>query len=107
MDDPLLADLGFRAETRDWEIGRLSSGETQRLSLARLLLNGPKVLLLDEPTANLDRDNIARVERLIGDWRSQHTGAVIWVSHDREQRSRVAGRHFDIQAGRLQEQTWN
>lgn len=107
LDDPLLQHLGFQPESRNWEISRLSSGEKQRLSLARLLLNGPKVLLLDEPTANLDRDNIARVENLIQEWRSNHAGAVIWVTHDREQRERVASRHFDIAAGALQEQRWN
>ena len=107
MQDPLIAGLGFAPDSGDWEITRLSSGERQRLALARLLLNQPKVLLLDEPTANLDRDNISRVEVLIEQWRKEHTGAIVWVTHDREQQARVANRHFTIESGRLRESTWN
>jgi ABC-type multidrug transport system ATPase subunit len=51
---PILARLGFEPDVLDWDVQRLSSGERQRLGLARLLLNRPEVLLLDEATANLD-----------------------------------------------------
>jgi len=107
LHDPVFATLGFTPESHAWDISRLSSGERQRLALARLLLNQPQALLLDEPTANLDKDNIQRVEELLKQWRSEHACAVIWISHDQEQRSRVASRHFQIAAGRLQEVQWN
>ena len=107
MRDPLFSRLGFDQDCRGWEITRLSSGERQRLSLARLLLNGPHVLLLDEATANLDQTNIARVEAVIEDWRLQDHCAVIWVTHDRHQQARVASRHYQIQGGQLQERPWN
>ena len=57
--------LGFANEVSQWSISRCSSGEKQRLSVLRLLANKPRVLLLDEPTANLDADNTKKVEMLI------------------------------------------
>ncbi|MEN8180630.1 MAG: ATP-binding cassette domain-containing protein, partial [Pseudomonadota bacterium] len=101
MQDPVITALGFAQDCQSWDVSRLSSGEKQRLSLARLLINRPKILLLDEPTANLDQGNISRVEALINNWRIQQACAVIWVTHDREQQRRVASRHFEIEAGRL------
>ena len=101
IDDQWLASLGFSPDVRKWRVGRLSSGERQRLGLLRLLMIKPKVLLLDEPTANLDRDNIRRVEELLGRYRSDHHAAVIWVSHDREQLDRNCRRRFVIRKGRL------
>lgn len=106
MDETLIQSLGFGPEVGAWESSRLSSGERQRLGLARLLANRPQVLLLDEPTANLDLENSRRVEQLIQTWRSEHGCAVIWVSHDREQQTRVARRHCLIEARQLREAAW-
>jgi ABC-type iron transport system FetAB ATPase subunit len=101
----VLAGLGFAQGVLDWSIDRLSSGERQRLALARALTRDPAVLLLDEPTANLDQANTARVERLVGDWRADTGGAVIWVSHDPAQRARVAGASLRMEGGRLEPDT--
>ncbi|MGD8591090.1 MAG: ABC transporter ATP-binding protein [Chromatiales bacterium] len=103
LDAKLFRALGFGPEVSDWESARLSSGERQRLGLARLLANRPEVLLLDEPTANLDRENGLRVEELIRAWQRERDCAVIWVSHDREQQLRVANRHCTIEARQLRE----
>lgn len=106
LDARLFQALGFGPEVGDWESSRLSSGERQRLGLARLLANEPEVLLLDEPTANLDRENRQRVEDLIRSRQSQRHCAVIWVTHDREQQRRVAKRHYLIDARQLREVAW-
>jgi ABC-type iron transport system FetAB ATPase subunit len=103
LNTTLFQALGFGPEVGDWESSRLSSGERQRLGLARLLANDPQVLLLDEPTANLDRDNSRRVEQLIRSWQSDRDCAVLWVTHDQEQQRRVAGRHCLIEARQLRQ----
>jgi UDP-glucose/iron transport system ATP-binding protein len=97
-----LAEVGLADSILDQPVTRLSSGEKQRLALLRLLANRPRVLLLDEPTANLDPENTRRVEAAIASYRAAQGAAVIWVSHDREQAARVSDRHFDTVAGNLQ-----
>ena len=101
----LLPKVGLSEASLDWNIERLSSGERQRLGLLRLLANTPKVLLLDEPTANLDARNAERIEALIAEYRREHAAAVIWVSHDPEQVARVADRQLRIEDGRLRPET--
>ncbi len=96
VDEALLARVGFSRDVMQWQISRLSTGERQRLALLRLLGNRPRALLLDEPTASLDRENISRVEDLINEYRQQHGAAVLWVSHDPEQIARVSSSHVMI-----------
>lgn len=100
-DPSLMALLDLSADAMQWEVSRLSSGERQRLALVRLLCNRPGVLLLDEPTANLDQQNIDRVEGLISDWRRNQSVAVFWVTHDPDQQRRVGDRMWQIADGRL------
>ena len=100
---PDLQRLGFGPEVLDWEVQRLSSGERQRLAIARVLAGAPSALLLDEPTANLDQTNAQRVEQLIEAWRRDSNGCVVWVSHDPAQRARVADAQFEIQDGRVRQ----
>ena len=101
----LLSTLGFGTDVLDWEVLRLSTGERQRLALVRLLANGPEALLLDEATANLDPANRERAEALIMEYRDQHGAPVLWVSHDPDQRARLAtatgGRRLVIADHRL------
>lgn len=93
--------LGFTADIAEWPVSRLSSGEKQRLGLMRLLENKPAVLLLDEPTANLDPQNTRRFEVFVKQYVKTEQACAIWVSHDAEQLSRVAQRRFRIQQGQL------
>ena len=81
--------LGFDPSVVDWTVSRLSSGERQRLAMFRLLENKPRVLLLDEPTANLDTENTLLVENMVAEYVSKHLAAAVWVSHDREQQQRL------------------
>jgi putative ABC transport system ATP-binding protein len=89
--------LGFGPEVAEWRIERLSNGERQRLALARLLANRPRVLLLDEPTANLDPANTERVEGLVADYLAEAGAACLWVTHAEDQIERIADRalHLD------------
>ncbi|MGD8526327.1 MAG: ATP-binding cassette domain-containing protein [Thioalkalispiraceae bacterium] len=100
--DEKIKALGFTTDVYNWSVSRCSTGERQRLALLRLLCLQPKVLLLDEPTASLDQENVAAVEALIRDY-LQQGGAVIWVSHDPQQVQRVATRHYQIKDRQLVE----
>lgn len=99
---PLLARLGLDAGAFEWPVERLSTGEKQRLALARLMENDPRVLLLDEPTAALDPDSRAAVEDIIGE-RLAGGAAVLIVTHDEAQAERLAARRLTMTGGRLQE----
>lgn len=100
-DFQLLATLGFAEDVLSWQVSRLSSGEKQRLGLLRALSCRPTALLLDEPTANLDPDNARRVEDLIRDYQAEVASPIVWVSHDPEQRTRVADQTLELRAGQL------
>ena len=92
-----LASLGFADEVMRWQLSRCSSGEKQRLSILRMLANRPKVLLLDEPTANLDVENTRKVEMLVAEYLAENNAVAIWVSHNRSQLERVVSeRYFDF-----------
>lgn len=103
----LLQALGLPEGCLEWSVSRLSSGERQRLSLIRLLQGQPRVLLLDEPTANLDFENSQRVEGLVLRYLQQQQAAILWVSHDPEQRRRVSQHPLVFKQGRLEPETWN
>ena len=95
--------LGFTTDVMNWNVSRCSSGEKQRLSVLRTLANAPRVLLLDEPTANLDDANARRVEQMVGDYLEEHRAFAIWVSHDIEQLRRVSQRQYRLSQGGLTE----
>jgi ATPase subunit of ABC transporter with duplicated ATPase domains len=77
--DSVLTDLGLPPFDPDRPLAMLSGGQRTRLALARLLLDKSQIILLDEPTNNLDTDGRRAVADLLGHWR----GAAIVVSHDR------------------------
>ncbi len=87
------ARLSFRA--RD-----LSGGERQRVAVARAVANHPRLLLVDEPTANLDSRQGGAVMRLLRDMASREGSAVLVVSHD-ERLVRVADRVLWMEDGRI------
>lgn len=99
---PLVEALGLPLACGEWPVARLSTGEKQRLALARSLVLAPRVLLLDEPTSGLDPDAVERVETLIRA-RQRDGVSILWVTHDRAQARRVAGRWLEIENGRLHE----
>ena len=80
---------------------KLSAGEAQRVALARALVLRPDVLLLDEPSANLDPYNIGLIEQLVAEAHAETGMTVVWVTHDIFQARRVAGRVAFLLGGRL------
>ena len=84
-------------ESRD--ANTLSGGEMQRIALARALVLEPELLLLDEPTANLDPKTAASIDALI----SRFEGTVIMATHNMLQASRMADRVAVLIEGRLAE----
>ncbi|SFD88641.1 ABC transporter [Thiohalospira halophila DSM 15071] len=106
--DPPLAALGLNRAILQRAPSTCSTGERQRLALARLLARDPQVLLLDEPTANLDAASAGRVVECIRERRD--TGvAVLWVAHDEAELGRVADRRLTLVDGRVEtgEAAWS
>jgi tungstate transport system ATP-binding protein len=79
----------------------LSGGEAQRVALARSLVLEPEVLLLDEPTANLDPISTAKIEQLISYVARQQNTTMIMATHDMSQGQQLAGRIGVLLHGRL------
>lgn len=77
----------------------LSSGETQRLGIARAMVINPEILFLDEPTAFVDTKNKAIIEDIIKKLNKDHKCAVIMTTHDRHQAERLADRLLMIEDG--------
>jgi ABC-type iron transport system FetAB ATPase subunit len=103
IDAQLLSCLGLPTDAASWRVERLSAGEKQRLALLRLTAGRrPDVLLLDEPTANLDPDSADRTERYLLSLAHDRGVAMVWVSHDAAQIRRVGTRAMRIEAGRLE-----
>jgi phosphate-transporting ATPase len=101
---PLVTALLLPEEVRDRTVQRLSTGERQRLALARSLVLKPCVLLLDEPTSALDKQATLAVEQLVG--KSLAGGAsALWVTHDASQAQRVARRALVLNGGAIEQST--
>lgn len=79
----------------------LSGGEAQRVALARALVLEPEVLLLDEPTANLDPLSAAKIERLIRQIAGQRVTTMIMATHDMSQGQQLADRIGVLVDGKL------
>jgi len=98
----LIGALGFPepAAVLAWPLSRLSSGERQRLALARGLLGAARVLLLDEPTSALDSESRGLVEDLLLA-RLAVGAAILLVSHDQAQVGSLAQRRLHMRQGEL------
>ncbi|MGD0999348.1 MAG: ABC transporter ATP-binding protein [Candidatus Brocadiia bacterium] len=95
----LLARVGLKERLRH-RPNQLSGGERQRVALCRALINQPRVLLLDEPTGNLDRKTGEQIHRLIHDINRAERQTVVMVTHD-ETAAQAAGRLIRIRDGEL------
>lgn len=93
----LLERLGFAREHLSARVGELSGGQKRRLQLLLILLSEPNVLILDEPTNDVDTDMLAAMEDLLDSW----PGTLIVVSHDRYLLERVTDQQYAVMDGRL------
>jgi len=93
----LLERLGFSTAQLSTRITDLSGGQKRRLQLLLILLEEPNVLILDEPTNDLDTDMLAAIEDLLDSW----AGTLIVVSHDRYLLERVTDNQYAIIDGAL------
>jgi putative ABC transport system ATP-binding protein len=93
-------DEGFLAK----KVYDLSGGESQLVGLLRAIQLDPLVLLLDEPTAAVDRRTASLVEQSIVNWVDDrpHERAIVWVSHDTEQTERICGTILRIHGGQVE-----
>lgn len=98
---PMIAALGLPGAILDAELMHLSTGERQRLALARSLSRAPSVLLLDEPTASLDESSTLAYEALLSEETAKGT-AILWVTHSQEQAARVGHRCLTVADRALQ-----
>lgn len=97
----LVERLGLAPEKMQALVRELSTGERQRLGLARALVKRPRALLLDEPTAALDPDATARVETEVRRYLDEG-GAALLVTHSEEQARRLCRRAWRMRQGKLE-----
>ena len=100
----LLPPLKLPEDAMGWTLARLSTGEKQRLALARVLERAPRVMLLDEPTSGLDADTTRAVEAVLSA-RLGDGAALLFVTHDIEQGKRLARRALFVDAGKVRERS--
>ncbi|MCM1011710.1 MULTISPECIES: ABC-F family ATP-binding cassette domain-containing protein [unclassified Brevibacterium] len=93
----LLERLGFATEHLSARVDDLSGGQKRRLQLLMLLMSEPNVIILDEPTNDVDSDMLAAMEDLLDSW----PGTLIVVSHDRYLLERVTDQQYAILGHRL------
>lgn len=85
----------LRVPSGDCDVNKLSGGERRRVSLCKLLLEAPDVLILDEPTNHLDAESVAWLEEYLKNF----PGTVITVTHDRYFLDNVAGWILELDRG--------
>ena len=97
----LLERLGFTSAQLSTYVKELSGGQKRRLQLLLILLDEPNVLILDEPTNDLDTDMLVAMEDLLDTW----PGTLLVVSHDRYLLERVTDNQFAVLDGHLRHLT--
>ncbi|MGQ2938083.1 ABC-F family ATP-binding cassette domain-containing protein [Aeromicrobium sp.] len=93
----MLERLGFSSVQLSNRVKDLSGGQRRRLQLLLVLLDEPNVLILDEPTNDMDTDMLAAIEDLLDTW----PGTLLVVSHDRYLLERVTDHQYAVLDGRL------
>ena len=100
--DELMEELGL-LDLRNQKAWRLSGGETQKVALARALSFQPSLLLLDEPTANIDPATTAEIEEMLLKINREEGTTILFVTHNLAQARRVCNRLLFLDKGKLVE----
>ncbi len=85
-------------------VGELSSGQKNRVMLAKALINDPKILLLDEPTANLDPDIADFVVNFLKDYSSRKNTTLIFASHNMVEVENICNEIILMRSGKIVDQ---
>jgi ABC-2 type transport system ATP-binding protein len=85
----------------DTKAGLLSSGESSRLSLAKAIINSPRLLLLDEPTASLDPSISQRIRQQIKEYAEKTKTAILWTSHNMQEIEAVCDQVLFLSHGKI------
>ena len=88
----LMEDLGFDSRYLKTQVRALSGGQKRRLQLMLILLDAPNVLILDEPSNDLDTDMLVAMENVLDTW----PGTLIVVTHDRALMERVTDHQYRL-----------
>ena len=99
----VLTGFGFEEENYQRPVNSLSGGQKTKLALAKILLQGPQLLILDEPTNHLDMGVLTWLE----DYLKGYSGALLIVSHDRYFLDRVVNEVYDLDNQTLHHYTGN
>lgn len=83
----------------------LSSGEMQRLGIARAIVIEPEILFLDEPTASVDKENTEIIEKIILRLKEETSSTIIMTTHDRSQARRLADKILFMEEGKFKNET--
>ena len=81
--------------------GELSSGQKNRVSLAKSIINDPMVLLLDEPTASLDPETGDFVRSFLEDYQKEHKTSILLASHNMAEVERLCSSVFMMKEGSI------
>lgn len=93
----LMEDLGFDSRYLKTQVRALSGGQKRRLQLMLILLDAPNVLILDEPSNDLDTDMLVAMENVLDTW----PGTLIVVTHDRALMERVTDHQYALIDGKI------
>lgn len=99
-----LSELLKLSKIMDKRYGQLSAGQKTRVSLAKALINRPRLLLLDEPTASLDPDTADWVRGIFEAYQKQNNATILMASHNMPEVERLCAHVFMMRDGRLVDQ---
>ncbi|MFA6089369.1 MAG: ABC transporter ATP-binding protein [Candidatus Woesearchaeota archaeon] len=91
----------FKIKDKKQNVNKLSGGEIQRIALIQAMIVKPEILILDEPSANLDNNNLEILNEMIFELRDKHDTTIIIGSHDLEHIKNICDRIYHLEKGIL------